>query len=158
MFLFWNTTFRHALIILIYTAWSRSQHLYVTCCMKNFLLIHSCFMFVCCRVLGHVYWGILSIGRWWSMGLGWLNRELWWASMRMMDEWSWALKIGEEDDESGQWWCVSFGGGSEDDGWGGWWVRMMDKTKVRVWGEWERGESTRVSFWERENECETAEE
>ena len=49
------------------------------------------------------------------------------------------------EDRWGGWWI------GEDDGWGGWWVRMMDKTEMRVWGEWERGESTRVSFWEREN-------
>ena len=26
--------------------------------------------------------------------------------MRMMDEWSWALKMGEEDDELGRRWCM----------------------------------------------------
>ena len=56
----------------------------------------------------------------------------------MMDEWSWASKMGEEDDKSSRQWCVSFdammrelrqwcmsfsGGGSEDDES----VRMMDE-------------------------------
>lgn len=26
--------------------------------------------------------------------------------MRMMDEWSWALKMGKEEDELGRQWCV----------------------------------------------------
>ena len=49
--------------------------------------------------------------------------------MRMMDERSWASKMGEEDDESGQRWCASFSGSDEDDDES---VRMMDESEVRM--------------------------
>ena len=49
--------------------------------------------------------------------------------MRMMDERSWASKMGEEDDESGRRWCASFDGSNEDDDE---LVRMMDESKVRM--------------------------
>ena len=42
----------------------------------------------------------------------------------MMDEWSWASKMGEEDDKSSRQWCVSFSGGSGEDDES---VRMMDE-------------------------------
>ena len=57
-----------------------------------------------------------------------------------MDERNWASKMGEEDDESGRRWRVSFGGGSEEDDES---VRMMDE-EVRAWGGWERDESLRA--------------
>ncbi|KAF3968450.1 hypothetical protein CMV_007655 [Castanea mollissima] len=41
-----------------------------------------------------------------------------------MDEWSWASKMGEEDDKSGRRWCVSFSGGGEEDDES---MRLMDK-------------------------------
>ena len=44
--------------------------------------------------------------------------------MRMIDERSWASKIGEEDDESGWRWSMSFDGGGEEDDES---VRMMDE-------------------------------
>ena len=79
---------------------------------------------------------------------------------RMMDERSWASKMGEEDDESGRRWCVgrrrcvSFGGGGENNDES---VRMMDEEddgwigkslrRMRVWW-WIGGESE--SLFEKE--------
>ena len=57
-----------------------------------------------------------------------------------MDERNWASKMGEEGDESGRRWRVSFGGGGEEDDES---VRMMDE-EVRAWGGWERDESLRA--------------
>ena len=45
----------------------------------------------------------------------------------MMDERSWALKIDEEDDESGQRWCISFDGSGEDDAES---IRTMNEVRV----------------------------
>ena len=45
-------------------------------------------------------------------------------SVRMMDDQSWASKMGEEDNESGRQWCVSFSGGEEE---------YDELAKVRVW-------------------------
>ena len=61
------------------------------------------------------------------MGRRWLIEQR--ASVRMMDERSWASKMGEEDDESGQRWCASFGGSDEDNDES---VRMMDESEVRM--------------------------
>ena len=53
--------------------------------------------------------------------------------VRMMDEQSWASKMGGEDDESGWRCCVSFDGSGEEDD---------ELVEVRVW---------EFYFWEREN-------
>ena len=45
----------------------------------------------------------------------------------MMDERSWASKIGEEDDELGRRWCASFDGSGEDDAES---VRTMNEVSV----------------------------
>ena len=62
-----------------------------------------------------------------------------------MDERNWALKMGEEGDESGRRWRVSFGGGGEEDDES---VRMMDE-EDDGWG----GESLRRmrERWESES-------
>ena len=81
------------------------------------------------------------------------SSQRWWIrlAIRMMDEWSWASKMDEEDDKLGRRWCVSFNNVAWAlvaavrrmmNRWGWWMRRMMDESKVRVWGGWERGKNS----------------